>query len=424
MKPRRVRSGATLKNQQTNGERCKRTARRSIRGWRRSSRSLLLVFLGEQTELIDTGRANFIDHGDHVALLGASIALNVNGLVKTGRDAILDLSGDIFLAHLSVAEKNAAIASDGHYDGIVLVGVLHLVSVFRGSQVHLMSLLQHGCDHHENNQQDEHDVGHGNNVGGRHLGAGLWLVGHGRLLLRAAAQDKVVDQLHRGVVHLDVEGFHFVGEVVVRPDGRDGHEETKRRGHERFGNTAGHSRETGDLVCGDTFKRVQNAYDRTEQSDERSCRTDGGEGGKATLHFGMDDGDGTFKATFGGINYVGVRNLLGSGLELRKAGGDHLGNVALLVALGNGDGFVKLAVLEGAGNLLHEDTRLLASRAVHQGAIKHHAERIDRKSEQDKDDELYQEGHGRPHAAEVKSGRLLKKECCKSIQGCYHSFAP
>src|SRR6184192_4483793 len=92
------------------------------------------------------------------------------------------------------------------------------------------------------------------------------------LLLGAAAQDKVVDQLHRGVVHLDVEGFHFVGEVVVRPDGRDGHEETKRRGHERFGNTAGHSRETGDLVCGDTFKRVQNAYDRTEQSDERSCR--------------------------------------------------------------------------------------------------------------------------------------------------------
>src|SRR5947208_9496101 len=152
MKPRRVRSGATLKNQQTNGERCKRTARRSIRGWRRSSRSLLLIFLGEQTELIDTGRANFIDNGDHVAVLGASIALNVNGLVKTGRDAILDLSGDIFLAHLSVAEKNAAIASDGHHDGIVLVGVLHLVGVFRGSQVHLMSLLQHGRDHHENNQ--------------------------------------------------------------------------------------------------------------------------------------------------------------------------------------------------------------------------------------------------------------------------------
>src|SRR5205814_9907001 len=61
------------------------------------------------------------------------------------------------------------------------------------------------------------------------------------------------------------------------------------------------------------------------------------------------------KATFGGINYVGVRNLLGSGLELRKAGGDHLGNVALLVALGNGDGFVKLAVLEGAGNLRSEE---------------------------------------------------------------------
>src|SRR5437016_2170203 len=310
MKPRRVRSGATLKNQQTNGERYPQTVRRSIRGWRRSSRFTLLVFLGEQTELIDTGRANLIDNGDHVAVLGASIALNVNGLVKTGRDAILDLSGDIFLADLRVAEKNAAIASDGHYDGILLVGVLHLVGVVRGSQVHLMCLLQHGRDHHENNQQDEHDVGHGNNVGGRHLGASLWLVGHGRLLLGAAAQDEVVDEFHGGVVHLDVEGLHFVGEVVVSPDGRDGHEEAEGGGDERFGDTAGNSRQTSGLVRGDALKRVQDTDDGAEETDERRGRTDRGEGGEPALHFGVDDGNGALKAALSGVDDVGVRNLL------------------------------------------------------------------------------------------------------------------
>src|SRR2546430_265860 len=310
MKPRRVRSGATLKNQQTNGERCKRTIRRSIRGWRRSSRFFLLVFLGEQTELIDTGRANLIDNGDNVAVLGASIALDVNGLVNTGRDAILDLSGDIFLADLSVAEKNAAIASDGHYYGIVLVGVLHLVGVLRGSQVHLMSLLQHGRDHHENNQQDEHDVGHRNNVGGRHLGADLWLVGHGRLLLGAAAQDEIVDEFHRGVVHLHVEGFHFVGEVVVSPDGGDGHEQAEGGGDQRFRDTTGDSRQTGGFVRGDAFKRVQDAHHGAEEADERRGRSDGGKCREAALHFSVDDGDGALETALGGVDDVGIRNLL------------------------------------------------------------------------------------------------------------------
>src|SRR5216684_677285 len=136
-----------------------------------------------------------------------------------------------------------------------------------------MGLLQHGGDHHEDDQQHEHDVGHGNHVGRRHLGSGYRLVGHGRLLLGAAAQDEVVDELHGGVVHLDVEGFDFVGEVVVSPDGRDGHEETEGGGDERFGDTAGDGRETA-------------------------------------LHFGMNDGDGALQTALGGVNDVGVRNLL------------------------------------------------------------------------------------------------------------------
>src|SRR5256886_2232073 len=234
----------------------------------------------------------------------------LDGLVQTGRDAILNLSGEIFLVHLGVAKVDFAVASDGDDDSVILICVFHVVRVIDVGHVHGSTLLQHGRDHHENDQQHEHDVRHGNDVGGRHLGACLWLVGHGRLLLRAAAQDEVVDEFHGGVVHLDVEGFHFVGEVVVSPDGGDGHEQAEGGGDKRFSDTAGDSRQTSGFVGGDALKRVQDADDGTEETDERRGRTDGGEGREAALHFGVDDGNGALEATLSGVDDVGVRNLL------------------------------------------------------------------------------------------------------------------
>src|SRR5882762_65135 len=345
-------------------------------------------------------------------------------MVKAGGETILNCRGQFFLGGSGVAHVDGTVAGDGDNDGIVLVRVFHVSRIIGRSQIHRLRLLQHGRDHHKDDQQDEHDVGHGNDVGGRHLSTGLWLVSHGRLLLRAAAQDEVVDELHRGVVHLDVEGFYFVGEVVVSPDGGDGHEETEGGGDERFGDTAGDGGKTGGLVRRDAFKRVQDADDRAEETDEGGGRADGGEGRKPALHLGMDDGDGALQTALGSVNDVGVRNLLRGRLELGEAGGDNLGDVALLIAFGNGDGFVELAFLEGAGHLLHEDTGLLARRAVHQGAVNHHAEGIDRKNEQDEDDNFYQGGHRPPHAAEVKCGGLLLQKYCDYVQGGYHSFAP
>src|SRR5258706_9090890 len=59
----------------------------------------------------------------------------------------------------------------------------------------------------------------------------------GRLLgaLRAACGlsallDEVVEQLRARVVHLDVESLDLVVEVVVGPDGGDGHEQSERGG--------------------------------------------------------------------------------------------------------------------------------------------------------------------------------------------------
>src|SRR5579875_3548328 len=55
-----------------------------------------------------------------------------------------------------------------------------------------------------------------------------------------ALLDEVVDQLAGGVVHLDVERLHAIGEIVEEPHRRDGHEEAEGRGDEGFRNTAGH----------------------------------------------------------------------------------------------------------------------------------------------------------------------------------------
>src|SRR6266852_5290681 len=58
-------------------------------------------------------------------------------------------------------------------------------------------------DHHEDDQQHQHDVRHGNNVGSRHLTPSLGLVpcvcdrgSHDCLLSGAATQDEVIDELH------------------------------------------------------------------------------------------------------------------------------------------------------------------------------------------------------------------------------------
>src|SRR5207245_10482419 len=111
------------------------------------------------------------------------------------------------------------------------------------------------------------------------------------LLLRAAAQNEVVDELHRGVVHLDVEGFHLVGEVVVSPDGGDGHEKTEGGGNEGFGDTAGDGRETGCFLRLGALKGVQDADDRAEKANEGRGGTDGSASGCGALRRGVDDGD-------------------------------------------------------------------------------------------------------------------------------------
>src|SRR2546422_332730 len=61
--------------------------------------------------------------------------------------------------------------------------------------------------------------------------------------LRPDALDQIVDQLLRGVRHLDGEEVDLGREVVVEPDCRNGDDETERGGNQRFRDTGGHGPE-------------------------------------------------------------------------------------------------------------------------------------------------------------------------------------
>ncbi len=80
---------------------------------------------------------------------------------------------------------------------------------------------------------------------------------------------------------------------------------------------------------------------------------------KSPLQLGVHDGLSPLQSAAGaGDGFIGRR--AGRGAELLQAGGDHFGQMRLLVAVGDLDGFFELAVLQRAGNLGRELARLLA----------------------------------------------------------------
>src|SRR5215472_5232255 len=191
--PRRVGSGAASIRQPTNGKhsvnRRPKTAAFSgssiPRGGRRRSGSSPLQPLGEQSELIHSGGTNLVHDGNDVAVFSPRIASDVDGLIETARYPVLDLTGDFILRHLRTAKVNPAVPGNGYHDGVVLVGILHVSGILGRGQIDRNVLGQHRRDHHKDDEQNEHDVRHGNHIGSGHLSAGLWFVRHGSYLLLA-----------------------------------------------------------------------------------------------------------------------------------------------------------------------------------------------------------------------------------------------
>src|SRR5205823_7787768 len=74
--------------------------------------------------------------------------------------------------------------------------------------------------------------------------------------------NKVVHELRRRVVHLDVEVFDAAGKVVVEPDCRNRNDQTERGLDERFRNTDRYGADTRRARRADALECVDDADDR------------------------------------------------------------------------------------------------------------------------------------------------------------------
>ena len=124
-------------------------------------------------------------------------------------------------------------------DGVIFIRILHIARISALAISTETPFCNIGVTTMKMISRHQHDVRHGNDVGRCHLRPDCGFISHGRLLPGAAAQDEVVDQLHRGVIHFHVESFDFVGEVVVGPHGRHGYEQAECGGNQGFRDTAG-----------------------------------------------------------------------------------------------------------------------------------------------------------------------------------------
>src|SRR5438067_1355223 len=97
--------------------------------------------------------------------------------------------------------------------------------------------------------------------------------------------DEVVDELRRGIGHLDGETIDFVQEVVVEPDRRNGHEQAEGGGDERFGDTGRNGAQSAGTRQRHALERVNDAGDVAEQSDKGRGRGDRRQVAEALLHF-------------------------------------------------------------------------------------------------------------------------------------------
>ena len=119
------------------------------------------------------------------------------------------------------------------------------------------------------------------------------------------------------------------------------------------------------------------------------------------------------------------------GFEFHQTRGDHLGQVTLLVALGDFDRLVNLALAQRSGNRGSERAGLIAGGVESHPAVNHHADRPPRHDEQNDNHDLRQNAHLLPQRNRVPTDRALVKEPggekmeitqCKCCQVHYHEL--
>src|SRR2546430_2159144 len=235
--------------------------------------------------------------------------------------------------------------------------------------------------------------------------------------LRPDALDQIVDQLLRGVRHLDGEEVDLGREVVVEPDRRNGDDETERGRDQRFRDTGGYGPERAATPrCRHAGKRVHDTHHRAQQTDERRRRAGRRQDAEAALQLGRDDED---LALYRALHRVDVgRGDRGAvpqqGLHFGERLTDDARHVALLLFLGELDRAVQLLLLQEAGELGREPPRLPLRPHDLVQLLEGARPRVDGHRRQDDDDGLGEQTHRyeqvverETHSAEAPLGSLL-----------------
>src|SRR5262245_11042434 len=157
----------------------------------------------------------------------------------------------------------------------------------------------------------------------------------GRSMLAPLLLHEEVDQLRRGVRHLDREPLELSREVVEHPGGGNRHAETERGGHERFRDTGRHRADTAGAGQRHAVERVDDADHGAEQADEGGDGGDRRQRADALLEVRRGEQRRALDGAAGGFHHLEVRQRAGLALELERleAGRDDPRQVALRILL-------------------------------------------------------------------------------------------
>src|ERR1019366_4020142 len=112
------------------------------------------------------------------------------------------------------------------------------------------------------------------------------------------------------------------------------------------------------------------------------------------------------ESALGGFDFL-ARDFRSSlmGLKFLQPGDDYLREVALLVTVGNFDGFIELAFAQRAGDCRSEQAALFAGTLERHVAVDHNADGPRRHEEQDNDDRFRRLTHVGPEVDEIELRR-------------------
>src|SRR5512143_2360511 len=132
----------------------------------------LYLALGDERDFLDPRLAAEVHDLHHLGVGQRVVRLEVHHARALGEvlEALLDEPLELVLVVQPLgAEVGRLVLLDGHDDRLGLV--LALLGVARLRELHVDTLLEHGRDDHEDDEQHDHDVGHGRDVDVRHRSA-------------------------------------------------------------------------------------------------------------------------------------------------------------------------------------------------------------------------------------------------------------